>query len=256
MDKNQVLSTIKLVREFSKKRKFDQSVDLIITLKNLNLKKPEENVDLFVTLPHSRGKQLRLCAFVDDNLQKKAKEVFGNTINVKEFSKFQDPKQGKKLASDYDMFLAQANLMGQVATSFGKLLGPKGKMPNPKAGAIIVQGADLELLSKKFTKLVRLQTKKELIIKSSIGKESMKDDELAENIVTSYNSVIHSLPQEESNVKEVMIKLSMSPRIKLGESKEQVEAHLHSLKKYQKKEKKKATEKPKVTKKVKKNEQA
>ena len=245
MEKNQVLETIKLVREFSKKRNFNQAFDLIITLKNLNLKKQEENVDLFLNLPHSRGKQLKICALVDDNLEAKAK-IFDHVVNANTFKKYEDPKLAKKLASSYDLFIAQANLMGQIATAFGKILGPKGKMPNPKSGAVVLPTADMEALKIRFSKLVRLQTKKEPIIKTSIGSVAMKDEDISANILAAYNALVHALPQEQGNIKEVMLKLTMSPRVKLGETKEQVTHHLSTIKKYNKEKKQKKPKKSKV----------
>jgi len=241
MDKSQVLETIKLVREFSKQRKFSQTFDLIITLKALNLKKPEENIDLFINLPNICGKQPKICAMVGKELSEQA-GVFDMVVQQEEFPKYAEKKLAKKLASEYDFFIAQANLMAQVATSFGKILGPRDKMPNPKAGAVVPPGADLEQLKQRLSKLIRLKTKKELIVKSSIAKESMKDEEIAENFLTAYNALTHSLPQEEGNIKQVFLKLTMSPAIMIGETKEQIESRI-ARKQEVKKEKQEKREK-------------
>ena len=74
MDKNTILEAIKKIRENSKKRKFSQSFDLIINLKNINLKKAGDSVDMFLTLPFGRGKKVKVCALVDAQLAKQAKE--------------------------------------------------------------------------------------------------------------------------------------------------------------------------------------
>ena len=225
MDKQLILEKIKLARELSPKRNFNQSFDLAVTLKSLNLKKPEENIDIFVQLPYPRGKQPKICALVGKEISEQS-EIFDKVIKQEEFSQYQDKKIVKKLASQYDFFIAQANLMGQIATIFGKTLGVRGKMPNPKAGAVIPPGADTQQLKNRIAKQIRLQTKKELIVKASIARESTNDEQVAENFLTAYNALIHALPQEEANIKEVFIKLTMGPSIPFSLTKEQLQEKL------------------------------
>ncbi|HLC57812.1 MAG TPA: hypothetical protein VJH95_04525 [Candidatus Nanoarchaeia archaeon] len=225
MDKQQVLEKIKFVRELSPKRNFNQSFDLSITLKSLNLKKPGENVDVFAALPYPRGKQPRICALVGRELSDQSK-IFDGVVTLEEFPAYQDKKAAKKLASQYDFFIAQANLMAQIATTFGKVFGPRNKMPNPKAGAVVSPGSDLQQVKSKLSKQARLQTKKELIVKASIAQESMSDEHVAENFLVAYNALIHALPQEESNIKEVFLKLTMGPSISFSLTSEQLQEKL------------------------------
>src|SRR3989344_3312169 len=245
-DKKDFIQSVFLVREFSKKRKFNQTVDIVITLKDLNFKKPEENIDTFVTLPHTRGKQPKICAFVGPDLADKAK-VFDKVVVQKEFAKFEDQKLANQLASGYDVFIAQANLMGQIATYFGKILGPRGKMPNPKGGAVVPPTANLEALKVKFSKTVRLQTKKELNVQAPVGREDMKDEDIADNAMAVYNAMITALPQDTANIKEVYVKFTMGPSIKLGQSKEDIQKKLEEKAKPKKQPK---TAKPKAAKKA------
>lgn len=221
MNKEEVLKAIKELREKSPKRKFSQSVDLVVNLQNLDLKKPEHKVDLYIQLPHSKGKKLRLCAFVDAQLESKAKGLFDTVIVKNDFPKWlNNKKEQKKLASSHDFFVAQVELMTQIAQTFGKVLGSRGKMPNPKAGCV-VPGAipTLEPVVKKLQNMVRLQTKNELCIKASIGTEKMKDEELADNFLAAYNALLSALPQEKNNIKYAALKLTMGPLFKMGEKK-------------------------------------
>ena len=216
MDKKQVLDIIKLVRENSKKRKFNQSFDLVINLTHIDLKKPEHNVDNFIVLPHGRGRKLKICALVGKQLAEQA-EIFDKVIKEEDFQDYQNNKASiKKLAEDYDFFIAQANLMPKIAGTFGRILGTKGKMPNPKSGCVVSPDANLNLLKPRLENLIRVRMNKEPIIKASFGKESMKDDELIDNFLAIYNSVIHSLPQEDKNVKDVKIKLTMDKPFTIG----------------------------------------
>ncbi len=219
MDKSIILEAIKKIRENSKKRKFSQSFDLIVNLKNINLKKAGDSVDMFITLPFGRGKKTKVCALVDAQLAKQAKESCDKIILLEDFNKYQDKKILKKLSREFDFFIGQADLMSKIATTFGKVLGIAGKMPNPKAGCIVPGNANLKLLYEKLQKTVRMQTKNEAIIKCIIGNESMKDEDVAENVLFAYNSLLHSLPQEKNNLKEALLKLTMGKPIALEDKK-------------------------------------
>jgi large subunit ribosomal protein L1 len=216
MNKNNILNTIKKVRENSKKRKFNQTFDLIINLKNLNLKKPEENVNTFITLPYGKGKKVKICALVGQELVNKAKEVCDKVVLRDEFGKL-DKKDIKNLANEYDFFIAQVNLMPDIAKYFGKILGSKGKMPNPKAGCVIPINAELKHLYEKLQKTIKVETKNESTLKLGIGNENMKDEDIAENILSFYNTILSLLPQEKNNIKNIFLKLTMSKPLLIGD---------------------------------------
>lgn len=199
---------------------------MIINLKGLDVKKQGNSIDLFAVLPNTRKKKFKICALVGHELAQSAK-IFDKVVVQDEFSKYQaNPKLVTELTRDYDMFVAQANLMGPIATTFGRILGPKGLMPNPRSGCIAPPEANLESLSQKLHKTVRLQTKKEANVKAPVGSEDMKDEEIADNVLSAYNTLIHSLPQEEANVKSVLLKTTMGPAIKVGEAKEHIQERL------------------------------
>lgn len=244
MDKKDILKTLEAIKKNSPKRKFNQTFDLIINLKQLNLKKPEENVNSFVNLHYGKGKKVKVCALVDSALAKQAKEICDAVILKDEFAKWAGDKRGlKRLAKGIDFFVAQANLMPQIAGSFGKILGPIGKMPSPKAGCIVPPGADLKPLYNQLQKTVRIQTKNELIVKAPVGMENTNDEEIVDNVLTIYNSLIHLLPQDKNNIKSVLIKLTMSPAIRIGATDEEIKERFE--KKVTKLEKKKVSEEKK-----------
>ena len=124
-------------------------------------------------------------------------------------------KELKKLADSYDFFIAQANLMVQVAGAFGRILGPKGKMPNPKAGCVVLPKTNLKPIVDKLKKTIKLVSRNTLMVQCSIGKEGMDENKIVENAVTIYNQVLHAMPQEKNNIKEVMLKLTMSKPVKV-----------------------------------------
>ena len=184
-----------------KKRNFNQTIDLIINLKKYNFKKNPLN--LFVNIPH-KIKDKKICAFFEmENENVK-------TITQKEFKKYSDKSELKKLVKNFDFFIAQASLMPKVATVFGRFLGPVGKMPSPQLGVLTdTNEKTINELKEKINSSIKIRTK-EASIKLAIGKENMKDEEIIENILAVYDVVLKSLPREKDNIKNVEIKFTMT----------------------------------------------
>ena len=205
MNKEDFLKALEELRK-QEKKKFTQSVDLIINLTNFNVKK--ESVNLFINLPY-KVKDVKIAAF----LNKKSDVV--DSITRAEIDKYKDKKEAKKLIRNYDFFISSASLMPVLATSIGRFLGPAGKMPSPQMGIVTSETEDeIKKTLEKFEKIARIKTK-EPSIKIVIGKEDMKDEEIAENAIITYNTILNSLPRKKENIKSVMIKFTMSKPIKI-----------------------------------------
>ena len=216
MDLNQLKQDIKKARESSEKRNFKQTFDLIFALKGLDMKKPDHQIDVFVSLHHDRGKPVKVCALVGPELKENAKENADFVIDVDEFPIYaKDKKKSKKLAGEYDFFIAQANIMPQVAGAFGRVLGTRGKMPNPKVGCIVPPKANLKPLIEKLRKTVRVSAKTALMAQLFVGTEDMQDEVVADNILTIYNALIHALPGEKNNLKKIYLKMSMGKPVEV-----------------------------------------
>ena len=184
-----------------KERKFDQTVDLVINLQKFDVKKTP--INLFVTVPH-KIKEKKVGAFLE------IKNSNVETITVDEFKKYNNPKEIKKIVKRFDFFIAQANLMPKVASTFGRVLGPTGKMPSPQLGIMMNADDDaIKELKKKINNSVKLKIK-EASVKLPIAKQSMKDEEIIENIMTVYNSLLKSLPRNIENIKNLEIKFTMT----------------------------------------------
>ncbi len=209
MDEKSVSEALKKARAEGKKRNFTQSVDLIINLKDLDLKNPEQQVDIYAHTNHSTGKKQRICAFVGPEMKEEAKKVVDTVVTPDEFGGFKGKKEAKKLAETHDYFIAQANIMASVATTFGKILGSRGKMPNPKAGCVVPPKANLGPLCERLQKTVRLKAKVLPVVQCSVGKEDMEDSVIADNIMSVYSQLTHALPNHENNISKVIVKLTM-----------------------------------------------
>ncbi len=212
MDKNEIKKSLEQLKA-QPKRKFTQSYDLIINLKNIVVK--SNPLDFFVTLQHPKGREVKVAAFVGSALKEQADQFCDLTITEADFEKYNDVKSLKKLADSYDYFIAQAKLMPLVAKSFGKVLGIKGKMPNPKLGSVIPPNANVESLVNKLKLSVRLQAKKATNLQCIVGKENQAEEEVIDNILTVYNTTLKQLPNEVQNIKSVQLKLTMGKPVKI-----------------------------------------
>ena len=211
MDKAQILKALDELNK-EQKRKFLQSYDLIINLKDIDIKvKP---VDAYVVLPHSRGKQVKICALVGQELAEQAGTACDLVVREMQFDSYKgNAKNTKELAKTYDFFIAQANLMTQIAAVFGRTFGPRGKMPNPKAGCVVPPQANLSVLKERLQKTVHVKTKEALMLQCIIGNESMNATEVADNVVAVVQQIAKILPQEEQNIARVYLKKTMSKPI-------------------------------------------
>jgi large subunit ribosomal protein L1 len=184
-----------------KARKFDQSVDLAINLQKFDVKKNQLN--FFVSVPH-KIKDKKICGFLEiknDNI---------DTITRSEFKRYSTKQEVKKLARKYDFFIAQSSLMPIVATTFGRALGPTGKMPSPQLGILVnVDDKVIKELIERINTSVKVRIK-EASVKVSVGKQSMKDDDLIENIITIYNAVLKAMTKGKENIKNAEIKFTMT----------------------------------------------
>ncbi|MEK6899396.1 MAG: hypothetical protein AABW79_04850 [Nanoarchaeota archaeon] len=186
------------------KRKFKQSVDLIVNLKGIDLKR--QTISLIVPLPY-KIKDKQVCAFLE------AKNSAVKTITKPEFDSYKEKKALKKLVAGYDFFIANAKLMPAVAGAFGKALGPSGKMPSPQLGVVTDESpAVIHALLEKISKSVKVRAK-EPSIKISVGNESMSDEHLEANALAIYNTLVAALPTKKENVKNVLVKYTMTKPI-------------------------------------------
>jgi large subunit ribosomal protein L1 len=188
-----------------KKRKFDQTLDLIVNLRSFDVRK--EALNTFISVPNSSKK--KIGAF----LTKRSKVV--DTITEVDFEKYKEAKDMKKLAKKYDMFIAVAPMMAKIATKFGRVFGPLGKMPSPQAGIITNENEEtIKAMVEKLGTMVRVRNK-EMAVKLPVGKESMSDEKLEENIKGVISSLEGKLPRGKENVKEVLIKFTMTKPVKV-----------------------------------------
>lgn len=203
----EIIEALKKSREGSKKRNFAQTWDLIINLKGVDFSKPENRFSGNVILPHGKGKKTVVCVIADSKVTE-ANKLGVDVLTKDKLSKI-SKAEIKRLASHYDYFLGETSLMSQIGKLLGPVLGPRGKMPRP-----FPPTANLEGLIKSGEKTFNLNVKNP-VIQGAVGNESMKDDEIEENIRAVISFVEGKLPKGIQQIDNIVVKLTMGKAVKV-----------------------------------------
>jgi large subunit ribosomal protein L1 len=162
-------------------RKFDETIDLIINLRDVDIKTPANRIDIEHLLPHPiKGNNSKdTIAFIaKGDMELELKELGYNVITVDALDTLQKKsnKEKKLVAKKYKYFIASADLMKNVAKVLARFLGQQGKMPKPqpKGFGIIRPNEDMKEYLPKLGRIVKLIMKKILVIQTKVGKKNRK----------------------------------------------------------------------------------
>ncbi|MDR1819741.1 MAG: 50S ribosomal protein L1 [Methanobrevibacter sp.] len=207
-----IVEAVKKAKEGSKPRNFTQSIDIIINIKDLDVKKPENRFDEEVSLPNGRGKDIKIGFIADGELAVQAKstgiDLVIDKVGLEEIGK--DRKQAKKLANKYDFFVAQADMMPLVGRFLGPVLGPRKKMPKPVPSSIKV-----EPLIERLKSTVKVGIKSQATVQTLVGTQDMADDKIAENIEAVLATLDQNLEKGRSQIKSMFIKTTMGSVVRV-----------------------------------------
>jgi large subunit ribosomal protein L1 len=206
----------KLLPELKKNctTKFDESLDLSFQINNKQ-KKSEVNIRAVVNLPGGTGKKVKVAVVCEDNKAQDAKDAGADIVGGDEFV---ERIKGGEL--NFEKLICTPGMMIKLS-KLGKVLGPKGLMPNPKLGS--VSENIREAVTNAKSGQVEIRNDKDGNIGVSIGKKSFSDDQLLKN----YNAILDALEKEKSNntLKGDLIKsvfatstMGVSYKVKLGKS--------------------------------------
>jgi large subunit ribosomal protein L1 len=192
-------------------RKFTQTVDLSIMLKNVDLSVPKNRIDEDIILPKGRGKPAKVGVFAQGDGASKAKKVADVVIQPDEFDAMNKNKRlFKKTVNDMTYFLAEAPLMANIGKTLGVVLGPRGKMPRP-----LPPGSDPAGPISNLRNTVKVRSKDKKVFHTLVGVESMKAEDIAENIEAVLKRVEAKLEHGRMNVHSVYVKTTMGPSVKV-----------------------------------------
>jgi large subunit ribosomal protein L1 len=213
LDNKTISEAIKQAKAKSGQKKFNQAVDLILDIVEIDMKAPEGKIQEIVELPHVTSKPNKICVIASsgDFVVKAKNSQADKVIERADLESLAGKKKDlRKLATEYDVFICEVPLMPLVGKILGPVLGPRGKMPIP-----VPPNADIAALINKHRKTVVVRMRSQPIIQVSVGSEQMKDEELVDNIMTILRMLDGKLKRGLKNVKYAFIKTSMGEPIKI-----------------------------------------
>ncbi len=216
LSKDDLSNAVAELRKTSAKRKFKQSIELIVKLREIDLKKPENRIQESIELPNPLDRDVKICVFATGDLIRRAKEAGADTVVSREEldALGKNKKAARKLASDYDFFISEAPLMPLVGKTVGPILGPRGKMPTP-----VPPNASIENLVQNHRKMVRVRVRDQPVVQCRVATESMADEQIIQNIQTVFARVEGKLERGVRNIRAVMIKPTMGPAVRVVSAK-------------------------------------
>jgi len=207
-----LMKALKELREKTSKRNFNQSIELIINLRDIDVSKPESRIRELIELPHPIGKKVRVCVFASGDAALRARRAGADMVLEREEieSLMNDRKRQRQIAKQIDSFIAIAPLMPLVGRVFGAILGPRGKMPTP-----IPPTADMEREIERHRRLVMVRTRGQPVLSCRVGTEDMNDEDIIDNIEAVIGRIEGRLGRGIKNIDSIYIKASMGPPIKV-----------------------------------------
>ncbi len=194
--------------EKAPERKFAETLEVSINLKDLDLTVPKNRIEEEVALPHGRGRPARVAVFGSPELLEKVRKVADLVVTSAELDEF--VKGAKKSVQTIDFFLAEAPLMPTIGKRLGVVLGPRGKMPRP-----VPPGSDPTNLIRSLQRSVRIRSKGNRTFHAPVGNRSMKPEEIARNVDALLQRVTAKLERGRSNIESVYLKTTMGPSVRL-----------------------------------------
>ncbi len=206
-----------------KNRKFDESIDFVINLKDINLSDPKQRIDKEIILPNDiiLLNRPNVCVIASDEVLMEAKNLGLDTVDSDGLVQMnsEEKKDKKRFVKKYDFFIVEDKMMPNVARYLARFLGPLGKMPKPfpSGYGIISNPEDLKITIERYLKVIRIQLKKQPSVQVKIGKRSMEQEKLFENLKTVVDYIADQMPHKYNNIKSMYLKTTMGRPVKIDE---------------------------------------
>ena len=190
---------------------FSESVDVAVNL-NVDPRKADQIVRGATVLPHGLGKDIRVAVFADGEAAEAAREAGADAVGLAELA--DEIKQGK---IEHDVYVAAPNAM-RVVGALGKVLGPRGLMPNPKSGTVTPNVGEAVRNAKAGQ--VRYRTDKAGIVHCSIGKKSFSEEAILENLHALLGELAKAKPPAAKGVymQRITLSTTMGPGVRVDQS--------------------------------------
>ena len=202
-----ITQAIKSALENARERKFVESVDITFTIKDVDLKNPNNRIKEEIRLPSGRGKELKIAMFAAGEAATKAKGAGIHVFTPQEIEEFGGQKgKAKKMANSFDFFLSEVPHMGLIGRYLGVVLGPRGKMPRPVPPTL-----DPAAIAAGLKSTVVVKSGDRMTFHAAIGTAKQSQEELVANAMAIYNRVTSKLERGIGNIRSLYIKTSMGP---------------------------------------------
>lgn len=214
LNQKTIIDAVKEAKERSEERNFTQSVELIVNLKEIDVKSPEGRIRERIELPNPvADKPNKICVIATGELALKAKNAEADLLMGRDelTGLAGKKKELRKIANEYDFFLAEGPLMPLVGKILGATLGPRGKMPVP-----VSPRTDIADLIKRYRKMVSVRMRNQPLLQCRIASESMGEEEIAENIQAVLRVIERKLERGMQNIRSIYVKTSMGPSVKVA----------------------------------------
>jgi len=212
VEKSVLIDALNKAKEQAPERKFTESVDLTINLKNIDMSQPKNRIDETILLPHGNGRHVKIAVLGSGDIITQARDSGVELIiGPEEIERLGGaPREARKIASEHQFFLADVAVMSLVGRWLGPRLGPRGKMPQP-----IPAGTDIRPIVERLRKSVKVRTKDKMSFSLKIGSTTMSDDEIADNIDAILKRILAKLELGEFQIRSVYVKTTMGPSVKV-----------------------------------------
>jgi large subunit ribosomal protein L1 len=188
--------------------KFDETVEVHFNL-GLNVRHAEQQLRSTLVLPHGTGKETRIAVFAEGEKAKEAEDAGADIVGAADLA-----KRIEEGFDDFDVTIATPDMMGTVG-KLGRILGPRGKMPNPKAGTVTFE-VGKAVRDSKGGKL-EYRTDRGANVHLSIGKKSFEERALLENYATVLDEIVRAKPAAAKGryIRSITLTTSMGPGVKV-----------------------------------------
>jgi large subunit ribosomal protein L1 len=201
---------VKLVKEL-KRAKFDESVEVHIRT-GLNVRHADEQLRGTIALPHGLGKDVKVAVFAKGDKAREAEEAGADVVGAEDLA-----TRVQEGFTDFDVAIATPDMM-PVVGRLGRILGPQGKMPNPKVGTVTMDVGKAVEESKAGK--VEYRTDRTAIVHMTVGKTSFPDDHLLDNYQAVIEELIRAKPSAAKGkyIRSIVMASTMGPGVKVDPS--------------------------------------
>ncbi|WP_257300111.1 50S ribosomal protein L1 [Haloarchaeobius sp. FL176] len=207
-----IVTAVSRALEDGQERNFRETVDLAINLRDLDLNDPSKRIDESVVLPSGTGQETKIVVFAEGETALRAEDVADEVFGGDGLAELGgDDDDAKDLADKIDFFIAEEDMMQDVARHLGTILGPRGKMPTPL-------GLDEDVVEtvNRMKNTVQLRSRDRRTFHTRVGAEDMDADDIADNIDVIIRRLEANLEKGPLNIDSIYVKTTMGPSVEVS----------------------------------------